>query len=123
MKTYWGVFLSAALAGDEWSASRPGRFTPEERAYGTHWIGGWVGPRASLDDVKKRKFLTLPGLELRPLDRPPRSQSLHLLHYTGSLTKAITGAKLAKCITAKIKACGHPTCTFYTNYRSQVTVN
>jgi hypothetical protein len=25
-----------------------------------------VGPRASLDDVEKRKFLTLPGLELRP---------------------------------------------------------
>jgi len=22
---------------------RPGRFTPRERAPGTHWIGGWVG--------------------------------------------------------------------------------
>jgi hypothetical protein len=32
----------------------------------THWIGGWVGPRAGLDDVEKRKFLTLPGLELDP---------------------------------------------------------
>jgi hypothetical protein len=30
---------------------------------GTHWIGGWVGPRAGLDDMEKRKFLTLPGLE------------------------------------------------------------
>jgi hypothetical protein len=29
-----------------------------------------VGPRAGLDDVEKRKFLTLPGLELRPLGRP-----------------------------------------------------
>jgi hypothetical protein len=27
-------------------------------------IGGWVDLRASLDDVEKRKFLTLPGLEL-----------------------------------------------------------
>jgi hypothetical protein len=22
---------------------------------GTHWLGGWVGPRAGLDDVEKRK--------------------------------------------------------------------
>jgi hypothetical protein len=31
---------------------------------GTHWIGGWVDLRAGLDDLEKRKFLTLPGLEL-----------------------------------------------------------
>jgi hypothetical protein len=31
-----------------------------------------VGPRASLDDVKNRKFLHPPGLELRPLGRPDR---------------------------------------------------
>jgi hypothetical protein len=48
MKTYWGVevklhaFLTSALDGDEWSASRPGRFTPRERVPSTHWIGGWV---------------------------------------------------------------------------------
>jgi hypothetical protein len=47
---------------------RPGRFTP-----GTHWIGGWVDPRAGMDNVEKRKFLTLPGLELRPLGHPARS--------------------------------------------------
>jgi hypothetical protein len=28
---------------------------PKERAPGTHWIGGWVGPRAVLDAVVKRK--------------------------------------------------------------------
>jgi hypothetical protein len=50
MKTYWG------LDGDEWSASRPGRFTPRERSPGTRWIGGWVGPRAVLDAVVKRKI-------------------------------------------------------------------
>jgi hypothetical protein len=32
-----------------------------------------VDLRASLDDLEKRKFLTLPGLELRPLGRPARS--------------------------------------------------
>jgi hypothetical protein len=40
-----------------------------------------VGPRAGLDDVEKIKFLTLPGLELRPLGRPARSQSLYRLSY------------------------------------------
>jgi hypothetical protein len=40
--------LTSALDGGEWSASRTGRFTPRERAPGTHWIGGWVGPRAIL---------------------------------------------------------------------------
>jgi hypothetical protein len=76
--------MTSALAGGDWSISRPGRFTPVERASGTHWIGGWVGPRASLEDVKNRKFLTLPGLEHRPLGRPTRSQSLYRLRYPGS---------------------------------------
>jgi hypothetical protein len=35
-----------------------------------------VDPRAGLDDVKKRKLLALLGLELRPLCRPVRNQSL-----------------------------------------------
>jgi hypothetical protein len=46
-------FLTLALAGDEWSALGIGHFTPGERAPGTHWIGGWVNSRASLDDVEK----------------------------------------------------------------------
>jgi hypothetical protein len=43
------IFLTSALVGGEWSASRPGRFTTGERAPSTHWIGGWVGPRVGLD--------------------------------------------------------------------------
>jgi hypothetical protein len=74
------IFLTSALAGDERSASRPGRFTP-----GTHWIGDWVDPRADLDDVERRTFLTLLGLELRPLRRPARSQSLYRLRYPGCI--------------------------------------
>jgi hypothetical protein len=63
-------------------------FTPRplyhrERVPGTHWIGGWVDLRASLDDVEKRKFLTLQGLELRYLGLA-RSQSLYRLRYPGS---------------------------------------
>jgi hypothetical protein len=52
-------YLTSALDGGEWSASRPGRFTPRERAPGTHWIGDWVGPRASLDALVKRKIPSL----------------------------------------------------------------
>jgi hypothetical protein len=48
--------LTSALDAGEWSASRSGRFTPRETASGTHWIGGWVGPRAVLDAVVKRKI-------------------------------------------------------------------
>jgi hypothetical protein len=76
--------ISSALVGGEWSASRPGRFTLGERAPGTHCIGSWVGPRDGLDDVEKRKFLTLPGLELRTLAHPAHIQSLYRLRYHGS---------------------------------------
>jgi hypothetical protein len=69
----------------EWSASLPGRSSPGERALGTHWVGGLVDPTAGLGDVEKRKFLSLPGLELRPLGRPARGQSLYRLRYPGSL--------------------------------------
>jgi hypothetical protein len=52
---YRSHLLTLALVGGEWSASPPG-----EKAPGTHWIGGWVGPRAGLDDVVKGTSLTLP---------------------------------------------------------------
>jgi hypothetical protein len=93
MKAYGGVevyihvFLTSALVGGEWSASRPCRFTPGERDPGTHWIGGWVGPKAGLDDVERRKISPLPGLELRPLGRRARSQSLYRL---SSLTNGLS---------------------------------
>jgi hypothetical protein len=47
-------------------------------------MGGWVDPTAGLDDAEKRKFLTLPGLELRLLGLQARSQSLYRLLYPGS---------------------------------------
>jgi hypothetical protein len=49
MKAYWGWRYSSthslisAIDEGEWSASRPGHFTPRERAPGTPWIGDWVG--------------------------------------------------------------------------------
>jgi hypothetical protein len=78
------IFLTSALAGGEWSASRPSRFTPGKRTPDIHWIGGYGDPRAGLDEVNKRKFFFLPGLELLPLSRPARSQSVYRLRYPGS---------------------------------------
>jgi hypothetical protein len=62
-------FLTSALDGGEWSASRPGRFIPGEIAAGIHCMGGWVGSRASLDIVEKRKCS--PRRDSNP-DRPAR---------------------------------------------------
>jgi hypothetical protein len=78
------IFLTSALVQGEWSASHRYRFTPGERAPCTQWIGGWMDPRAGMDDVEKRKFLILPGLQLQPLRHPARSQSLYRLCYHGS---------------------------------------
>jgi hypothetical protein len=49
--------LISALDASEWSASRPCRFNPRERAPGIYWIGGWMGSRIGLDAVEKRKTL------------------------------------------------------------------
>jgi hypothetical protein len=45
-------------------------FTPEKTAPGTHFIGGWVGPKTSLDQsgrsghcVEDKNLLPLPGIE------------------------------------------------------------
>jgi hypothetical protein len=74
--------LTSTLDGGQGSASRPGCFTPRERAPFTHWIGGWVGTRVGLDAASKRKIPST-RLESKP-DRPVRSQSLYRLSYPGS---------------------------------------
>jgi hypothetical protein len=84
MKTYGGtdvwihVFLTSAQVGSG-QLHAPATLPPGKRASGTHWIGEWIGPRAGLDDVGKKQLLTLPGLELRPLGHPARSQPLYRL--------------------------------------------
>jgi hypothetical protein len=70
MKVYLHTFLTLALHGGE-SASRLGRFTPGERVPGTHWIGGWVGPRSDIDAMAKRKkSLTAPSGNRAPVVQP-----------------------------------------------------
>jgi hypothetical protein len=51
----------SALDGGEWSASRSGRFTLQERGPGALRTWHWVGPRAGLDDMEKRKTLHCRG--------------------------------------------------------------
>jgi hypothetical protein len=47
----------------------PRQLYPGERAPGTHWIGGPLGPREGPNDTEKWKFLPPPGLELWLLGR------------------------------------------------------
>jgi hypothetical protein len=54
---------------------------PGERDPGTHWIG-WVGPGAGPDTVEK--ILDPTRLEILPLGRVARSQSLYKRHCPGS---------------------------------------
>jgi hypothetical protein len=66
---------------------RPDRFTCGERVLGTHWIRGWVGPRAGLDEVENRK-ISCPYRESSPgrsgLDTPTDLSRLHQLSSLGS---------------------------------------
>jgi hypothetical protein len=73
-------FLTSALDGGEWSASRPCCFTPGEKAPGTDWIGGWVDTRAGLNAVEK----SLPSQESKP-SHPAHSPSLYPLSYLYSI--------------------------------------
>jgi len=54
--TQFLTFLTSVLDGGEWSASPPGQFTTGEGVPSSHWIGGWVGPTASLDAVARRNI-------------------------------------------------------------------
>jgi hypothetical protein len=45
------TFMTSALDGGQWSASRPGLFILGERAPVTHWFGGRLGPREEKNRV------------------------------------------------------------------------
>jgi hypothetical protein len=89
--------LTSVLDGGEWSASRPGRFTPRERTPGTHWIGSWVAPRAVLDAMVKRKTPS-PRRESNPRTpiNPARSPALYRLNYHGSCIMNVSDSNLVK---------------------------
>jgi hypothetical protein len=61
----------------------PAAFTPRERAPGTHWIGGWMGLRAILDAVVKRK---IPSSHQESNPRTPIIQPIARKKYTKKTT-------------------------------------
>jgi hypothetical protein len=56
--------MASALDAGEWSASCPGRFTPDERTLGALWIEGWVGPSVILDSVECRQNFAPTGNQI-----------------------------------------------------------
>jgi len=48
------AFLTWALSEGERPLHAPSASLLGERAYSTHWPGGWVGPRAGLVTLEKR---------------------------------------------------------------------
>jgi hypothetical protein len=71
-----------------------------------------VDPRASLDDVEKRKFLTLPGLELRPLSCPACSQSLSWLLDRMGETRNTYRVSIS-CVKSQTWYCNTGECFYY----------
>jgi hypothetical protein len=69
----------------------PAALPPGKQPPNTHWIGGWVVPRTGLDDVEKRKFFTVPGLELRPLGRPALILTALFLAAVGTFSTLLSG--------------------------------
>jgi len=87
----WGLGVCPALVGGEWSALRLCRFTPRERAHATRWKGGWVGARATRDEVTNKKYYHCSCCKSNPY-RPARSLSY--------LAEECKQCFLEKCITA-----------------------
>lgn len=62
----------------------PAHFTPAETAAGTCWIRGWVGLRARLNALEKRKISTAAGNQTPVL----RSSGPQFHHYNDAATPA-----------------------------------
>jgi hypothetical protein len=77
MKTYGGVdvqiqiFFTSAVDGGEWSASRPGRFTPKERTPPYTFDRRLGGPHSRYGRRREEKILDLTGTR----NPTPRSTS------------------------------------------------
>jgi hypothetical protein len=96
--------LTSALDGGERPASRSGSFTLRERAPGTHWIWGWVGPRTGWARWWTEKFPAPAGT--RTPDHPARSPALY--HWASPTPKRylitrIFGAVVSSDSKAKVR--------------------
>jgi hypothetical protein len=81
----WRYSSTVREVGARWerSASRPGRFTPGERAPGTHWIADWVDLKTGVDAVEKI-HTSFPCLESNPgrLTRRSTNSAFVVFHST-----------------------------------------
>jgi hypothetical protein len=50
---------------------------PRERAPGTHWIRGWVGPSAGLDDVEKGNVYKRKAVQIKIYVKKAKKYFLH----------------------------------------------
>jgi hypothetical protein len=78
-------FLTTALYGGEWLASRPGCALPAGRNHGTYCTGGWMSPRAGLDRGTSGKISCL--CRGSNLDCPVLPSAAR--HYTDWATPAL----------------------------------
>jgi hypothetical protein len=62
-------FFTLALVEVSGQLHAPALYTQGKRTPCTHWIGGWVDPRADLGIVEEKNSMLPPGIE-------PRSSSL-----------------------------------------------
>jgi hypothetical protein len=100
MKAYWrsgGIAPHILDLGTRWrwvvSFTPPATLPPgkAKSPWYTHWIGGWVGPKAGLDAVVKRK--TFPASAgTRTPDHPARVPVLY--HWAISAMKAYWGVEV-----------------------------
>jgi hypothetical protein len=82
----WRYICNVRDLGTSWRwvlSFTPSPLYPREKAHGTHWIGGWVGPRFGLAAAEKRRIFhsrdSNPG-------RPVRSSSLYRLSYPDTMS-------------------------------------
>jgi hypothetical protein len=104
--------LTSGVDGGEWTASRPSCCTHGETAIGTHWIGGSVGPRASLDASEQRKSCHC--WELNP-SHSVHIWSLYWLRYSSFCVCVRARARVCTCAHVR-----KHTCTFL-NWPSKTT--
>jgi hypothetical protein len=77
-------FLTSALDGVSGQRHAPAAIYSRERTPDTHWIGGWVGLRPSLDTEAREKSFASAG------DRNLVVQSVVCLSYPTCFTMSVT---------------------------------
>jgi hypothetical protein len=75
----------------------PAVLPPRERAPRTHWIGGWVSPRAVLDEVVKRK---IPSPRRKSNPRTPIVQPVAQRYTDWAITALANIWTHSKCVHA-----------------------